>query len=113
MKDNDDFDYQAYTRETPPDPTKITRGPAARELRQAKAMLEQSVRIVPATLEQFRQLATNGQSCEQLINEALLEWLSAQGLKGMVRTEMQLAVRQSLSAALQASVPSASASLVS
>ncbi|NOT63103.1 MAG: hypothetical protein HOP19_23080 [Acidobacteria bacterium] len=101
MKDNDDFDYQAYTRETPPDPTKITRGPAARELRRAAAMLQQAVRIDPATLEQFRQLAGNGQSCEQLINQALQEWLAAQGLKEMVRTEMQAAVRQSLSAALQ------------
>lgn len=108
MQDNDDFDYQAYTRETPPDPTKITRGPAERELRRAKAMLEQSVRIDPATLEQFRQLAGHDQSCEQLINQALREWLAVQGLKEMVRAEIQAAVRQSLSAAtLQSNTPAA------
>ena len=108
MKDNDDFDYQAYTRETPPDPTKITRGPAARELRRATAMLQQSVRIDVATLEQFRQLATNGENCEQLINQALQEWLSAQGLKEMLRAEVQLAVQQSLSATLHSNTSLAS-----
>jgi uncharacterized protein (DUF4415 family) len=99
MQDNDDFDYQAYTRETPPDPAKINRGPAARELRRAAAVLRQAVRIDKETLEQFRQLAANGQSCEQLINQALREWLSAQGIREILRAEIHLAVRQSLSVA--------------
>jgi uncharacterized protein (DUF4415 family) len=106
MQDNNDFDYQAYTRETPPDPSKINDGTAARELRRAAAMLRQAVRIDPATLEQFRQLADSDQSCEQLINQALREWLSAQGMKEMVRAEIQAAVRQTLSAAALQSNPS-------
>ena len=108
MADNETFDYQAHMREVPPDPTQIRRGLAERELRRAKAMLEQSVRIDPAMLEQFRQLAGHDQSCEQLINQALREWLAVQGLKEMVRAEIQAAVRQSLSAAaLQSNTPSA------
>jgi hypothetical protein len=107
MQDNDNFDYQAYTRETPPDPSKINPGTAARELRRAAAMLRQAVRIDPATLEQFRQLAGDEQNCEQIINQALREWLAAQGMKEMVREEIQAAVRQTLSAALQSDAPSA------
>ncbi len=107
MADNDTFDYQANMREVPPDPTKITRGLAERELRRAKAMLEQSVRIDPATLEQFRQRASNGQSCEQLINQALREWLSTDGLKDVLRAEIHAAVRQSLAATQPAEAASA------
>lgn len=102
MQDNDDFDYQAYTRETPPDPTKITRGLAERELRRAKAMLEQSVRIDLATLEQFRQrAASSGQSCEQLINQALREWLATDGMRDVLRAEIRAAVQESLAEAWQ------------
>ena len=107
MQDNDNFDYQAYTRETPPDPAKITHGLAERELRRAKAMLEQSVRIDPATLEQFRQRAGNGQSCEQLINQALREWLATDGLKDVLRAEIHTAVKQSLATQQQVGAASA------
>lgn len=81
-----------------PTPSKIHRGPAELERRRAEAaLLYQHVRIERQNFEQFRQLAANGQSAEQLINQALREWLSAQGMREMLRTEIQLAVRQSLS----------------
>lgn len=101
MTDNDTFDYQANMREVPPDPTKITRGSAERELRRAKAMLEQSVRVDPATLEQFHQRAANGQSYEQLINQALREWLVTDGLKDVLRAEIHAAIQESLAVAQQ------------
>jgi hypothetical protein len=107
MADNETFDYQANMREVPPDPTQIRRGLAERELRRATAMLEQSVRIDPATLEQFRQRAVNGQSCEQLINQALREWLSTDDMKDVLRAEIHAAVQQSL-AGVQQQVDAAS-----
>jgi uncharacterized protein (DUF4415 family) len=97
--EDDTFDYQAWMRETPPDPTKIHRGTAERERRRAAAMLQRAVRIDEDLLKEFRQLATEGQSYEQLINQALREWLFAKGMQGLVRAEIQQAVQQSRSAA--------------
>lgn len=108
MQDNDDFDYQAYTQEMPPDPNQIHRGTAELERRRAEAALRyQHVRIERENFEQFQQLVANGQSAEQIINQALREWLTAQGMKEMVRAEIQSAVRQTLSAAFQSGTPSA------
>ena len=97
--EDDTFDYQAYTRETPPDPAKIRRGTADRQRRFDAAMMKFAVRIDEDLLKEFRQLANEGQSCEQLINQALREWLAAKGMTEMLRAEIQLAVQQSLSAA--------------
>lgn len=98
--EDDTFDYQAYTRENPPDPAQIRRGTADRRQRFDAAMMRLAVRIDEDLLNQFRQLATEEQSSEQLINQALREWLAAKGMQEMVRAEIQLAVRQSLGAAL-------------
>jgi len=95
--EDDNFDYQAYTRETPPDPAKIRRGTADRRQRFDAAMMRRAVRIDEDLLKELRQLVSEGQSCEQLINQALREWLLAKGMRELVRAEIQLAVRQSLS----------------
>ncbi|MDQ3010524.1 MAG: hypothetical protein M3X11_07455 [Acidobacteriota bacterium] len=92
------FDYQAYMRETPPDPAQIRRGIAARQQRLDAAIGRQPIRIDPDILQQFGQLTAEEQSAEQLINQALRQWLAADGIREMVRAEIQLAVRQSLSA---------------
>lgn len=97
--EDDTFDYQAWMRETPPDPAKIHRGTEARQHRFAAAMLRRAVRIDEDMLNQFQQLAAEGQSTEQVINQALREWLAAKGMREMVRAEIQLAVQQSLSVA--------------
>lgn len=96
--EDDTFDYQASMRETPPDPAKIRRGTADRQQRFEAAMMRFAVRIDEDLLKEFRQLASEGQTCEQLINQALREWLAAKGMSEMLRAEIQLAVRQSLSA---------------
>ena len=104
--EDDNFDYQAYTRETPPDPAKIRRGTADRQQRFNAAMMKLAVRIDEDVLERFRQLAAGGQSCERLINQALREWLSAGDVKELVRAEIQRAVRESLpSAQVEAESP--------
>lgn len=97
--EDDTFDYQAYMRETSPDPAKIRRGTAERQQRVDAAMKRLTVRIDEELLQQFSQLAAEdaeGKSHEQLINQALREWLSASGMKGMLRAEIQWAVQQSL-----------------
>jgi uncharacterized protein (DUF4415 family) len=71
--EDDNFDYPAYTRETPPDPAKILRGTAERQRRFDAAMLRLSVRIDEDVLQQFHQLTGEGQSAERLINQALRE----------------------------------------
>jgi hypothetical protein len=68
---NDDFDYQAYSRETPPDPAKTT---------------------------VTRERGSFGASPRCCVRQ-LREWLAAQGIKEMLRTEIQLAVQPTLSAA--------------
>ena len=103
--EDDDFDYQTYTRETPPDPAKILRSTADRQRRFDAAMTRRTVRIDEGTLEQLHQLAAAGQSCEQLIDQALREWLSAQSMKELVRFEIQSAVQQSLASAQSRSEP--------
>ncbi|MEW6212211.1 MAG: hypothetical protein AB1631_28035 [Acidobacteriota bacterium] len=97
--EDDAFDYQAYTRETPPDRSKIRRGRADRQRRFDEAMMRLAVRIDEDTLEQFHRLASDEHGCEQLINQALREWLAAKSMKELVREEIQSAVRQSLSSA--------------
>lgn len=97
--EDDNFDYQAYVRETPPNPSEIRRGTSERRQRYDAAMLRLAVKVDEDLLNQFRQLASEDRSCEQLINQALREWLSAQGMKEMVRAEIQRAVQQSLSSA--------------
>lgn len=92
------FDYQVCMLETPPDPAQIRRGNAARRQRLEAAIGQQAIRIDPDILQQFGQLTAEGQSAEQLINQALRQWLAADGIREMVRAVIQLAVRQSLSA---------------
>jgi hypothetical protein len=61
IMEDDNFDYQAYTRETPPDPAKILRGTAERQRRFDMGMTQLSVRLDEDVLEQFRQLTAEGQ----------------------------------------------------
>lgn len=96
--EDDNFDYQAYMKATPPDSTRIRRGAADRQHRLDAAMMRLTVRIEEELLHQFRQLIPEGQSCERLINQALRDWLAAKGMKELIRAEIQEAVHQSLSA---------------
>ena len=77
--DNDDFDYRDYVKKTPPDPTKIQRGTAARQSRFEAAMSKLSVRIDEDLLTRFSQLAPEEENPERLINQALREWLAGSG----------------------------------
>jgi uncharacterized protein (DUF4415 family) len=90
----EEFDYQAYMRDHPPDPSKINWGPEARNRRRAAAAQHPKVRVEQELLAQFQALAAPGQSAEQAINQALREWLAAKDFKERIRAELQEAVQQ-------------------
>ena len=94
---DEDFDYQTYMRENPPDLTKIQRGPEARRQRFEAATKKLSVRIEKDIFDQFQKLASSGQDCGKLINQALREWLTAKDIKKLIRTELRQVVRDELS----------------
>lgn len=86
--EQDEFDYQAHLRETAPDPVAIQRGTHARQKRREGAKERITIRIDEHIVEQFRHLAGK-QGYQRLMNQALGEWLVAQGVKELVRTELQ------------------------
>lgn len=94
ITNDDDFDYPAYTRDNPPDPTKIRRGIEARRQRIEAAMKRPAIRIDEDILAQLQRLIAPGQTAEQVINQALREWLSAQDMRELLRTELQQAVQR-------------------
>ena len=100
--EDEDFDWQAYLNEHPPDPAKIRRGLAAHKERIKAAMSKKRpavrVEIDEDVFQQFSKLVEEGQSCEQLINQALRQWLAADGIREMP-AEIQPSVQQSLSSA--------------
>lgn len=94
---DEEFDYQAYTRDNPPDPEKIQRGPEARKQRLEAARLRSAIQIDEDVLQRFRQMIQEGQSYERVINQALRDWLSARDAKELVRNELRQMVQQTLS----------------
>ena len=64
IKDQE-FDYQAYMKEHPPDSTKIQRGNDARRRRFEAAVMKSTVRIDEDILEQFRQFTPERQKYER------------------------------------------------
>jgi uncharacterized protein (DUF4415 family) len=93
---NDNFDYQTYMKKNSPDAERINRGTKARKQRFETAMKKFSVRIEQDIFEQFQKLVSSGHDCEKLINKALREWLSAKGVKDLVRTELQQMLQEVL-----------------
>jgi hypothetical protein len=91
---DDNFDYRAFIINNPPDPLKIRRGIAAREQRVEAVMQQRAVRVESEILAQFQEITVPDQNAEQIINQALREWLSAKDLKEMIRGELQEAVQQ-------------------
>jgi uncharacterized protein (DUF4415 family) len=93
---DDNFDYQNYVKKNSPVTTEVKRGTNARRQRLETAIKRFTIRIDEDILEQFQQLVPQGQGYERLINQALREWLSARGIKELVREELQDIVHQAL-----------------
>ncbi len=94
--------YQAYMRENPPDPAKIQRGPEARERRRQRmieaAAKRPTVRLDEEVAKELQQLMAEGLTYDQVVNQALREWLVAKEMKELVREELQHAFQQVISA---------------
>ncbi len=87
--ENKPFDYRTYMQANAPPVTKIHRGTDARRQRLSAALEKTSVRIERDLIARFKQLATADQDFENLINQALREWLTADGIKELLRQEIQ------------------------
>ncbi|MCP4397260.1 MAG: BrnA antitoxin family protein [bacterium] len=96
----EEFDYQAYTREHPPDPSKIHRGPQASRQR-LERKIKSMVHIDADILEQFQALSSEEYQCENLINRALRDWLYAKTMKELVRDELREIIQQVVSSSSQ------------
>jgi uncharacterized protein (DUF4415 family) len=93
----EEFDYQAYTRDNSPELSKIQRGTETRKQRFETAKLKSIIRIDEDILEQFRQMTPQHENYEKFINQALREWLSAETMKELVREELHQMVQTVLS----------------
>ena len=84
-----DRDYQAYIRENAPNPDKRS-GIEQREERRKLVALKTkiTIRLDSEILDEFKRLAPEGKGYQNLINQALREWLSAQGVKELLREEL-------------------------
>ena len=98
-----DFDYQTYMRQHAPPPEQIQRGTAGREERREVAKHKITIRIDADIIEQFKHMVPDGQGYQSLMNQALREWLMAQGVTELVREELQ-----ALTAQMKASLQEAS-----
>ncbi len=94
---DEDFDYQTYTRDNPPDPAKIQRGYEARRQRLEAARSRSAIQIDEDLVARFRQITPESQSYERVINQALREWLTARDMKELIRGELRQMVQQTLS----------------
>lgn len=84
-----ELDYQAYMRQTAPDPGKRSGLKERERRRELKAQKEKiTIRLDQEVLDEFRRLVPEGKGYQNLINQALREWLAAQGVKELVREEL-------------------------
>lgn len=92
-----EFDYQVYMRENPPNPANIHRGPHARQKRREAAKTRITIRIDEDVIEQFKHMAPEARGYQSLINQALREWLAAQGVKELLRKELPEMINKAVS----------------
>ena len=81
-----EFDYHGHMKHSAPDQKKIRRGPQARQRRRETAKSRITIRIDSEVVDQFKQLVPSGQGYQSLMNQALRDWLVAQGVKELLQT---------------------------
>lgn len=83
------FDYLKHMKTHGPNAGKIQRGPQARQARREAAKERITIRIDADVLAQFKAMAPQGRGYQALINQALRDWLTAQGINQLVREELK------------------------
>ena len=96
-QNRDEFDYQAYMKDNAPDLTQVIRGPKARQQRRELAKTRITIRIDEDTVKKFKQMVPDGRGYQSLINQALREWLAAQGVKELLQEELPSILEQAMS----------------
>jgi len=94
----DSFDYYRHTRENDPDPSAVRRGLESRRKRREAAKSKITIRIDDEVLSEFKGMVSGGRGYQALINRALREWLSAQGVKELIREELADVVKTAVAA---------------
>ncbi|MBI4641814.1 MAG: BrnA antitoxin family protein [Candidatus Tectomicrobia bacterium] len=84
-------------RENLPDQAKINRGPQARQRRREVTKARITIRLDEEVIEQFKQMVPEGQGYQSLINQALREWLAAQGVKELIGKELPAIIEKAVS----------------
>jgi len=86
---NKEVDYEEYLRTKKPEKKKRSGIKEREERRRLKAQKEKiTIRLDKEVLEKFKQMTPEGKGYQNLINQALREWLSAQGVKELIREEL-------------------------
>lgn len=91
-----EFDYKRFMKEGPIDRSKINTGPMAHRNRRKAAKNRITIRIDEETIEQFKKLVPEGRGYQSLINLALREWLTAQGVQQLVEDKISKVVDQAV-----------------
>lgn len=97
---DNEFDYQTYMRQEPPEFEQVQQGREARQTRRDMAKSKITIWIDSDIFDQFKEMAPDGQGCQRLVNQALREWLKAQGTKAFRREKLS-AMAAKVGAALQ------------
>jgi uncharacterized protein (DUF4415 family) len=105
-KKTKEVDYEKLMRDYQLEPSEIKRGAKEREKRREAAKKRITIRIDEEILDQFKLISPEGRGYQSLINLALREWLTAQGVKELVNDKISQIVDQAV-ASLQDLVGSA------
>lgn len=85
----EEFDYQTYTRENAPDPTKIRSYDERQAKWQEAAENKTIVALDREIVEKFEQLGSSRKEAILLMNTALREWLTTRDMKQLIKDDFQ------------------------
>ena len=91
------FDYRASMKETSPEPGEIKRGLKARRKRREISKARITIRIDEDVINEFKQLVPEGKGYQSLINQALREWIEAQGVKALISKDLSEMIGKAVS----------------
>lgn len=87
-KDKKEPDYQEWMRSTKPDSSKWSGQEEQRKRRLEAIKTRITIRLDAEIIEEFKRLSPEGKGYQSLINQALKEWLAAQGVKELLKEQV-------------------------
>ena len=83
-----DIDYEAYMLSTEPNPERRLNYEEREKRRKAKTKSKITIRLDLDILEAFKELASDDMGYQSLMNKALRDWLEAQSVEELLRSEL-------------------------